>query len=145
MSRPPKEKADPEVQKAAMPPTDTPPPAQAPKAQPPKEKYFRVKFHPKSRPEDEDDVTLSVNGEVLVIARQKEVVLPERYIGCAENANYQQFRQMPGMTRKIIGEVHIFPFDKLGEATEEEFKAMRKKGTDATRRIIEDKRIVDDQ
>lgn len=142
MSRPAKSEQTPEVQgtETSLPSTNQPPTA----VMSPKEKFFRVKFHAKSRPEDEDDVTLSVNGEVLVIARQKEVVLPERYIVCAQNARYQQFRQMPNMSRKIIGEVNIFPFDNMGEATEAEYKAMRTKGTTETRKAIEENSIKKD-
>lgn len=142
MSRPAKSEQTPEVHSKNGSDGDAksqPPAASAPPA---KEKYFRVKFHAKSRPEDEDDVTLSVNGEVLVIARQREVVLPERYIVCAQNARYQQFRQLPNMSRKVIGEVHIFPFDSIGEATEAEYKEMRAKGTAATRKAAEEQRVT---
>ena len=102
-----------------------------------KEKYYRVKFAAKSSPNDDDNVVLSVNGETVVIERQKEVVLPERYIVCAENARSPQFRQMPNQTRKIVGEVITFPFDKLGEGTEAEYFDMKRAGTKATRDAIE--------
>ena len=98
-----------------------------------KEKYYRMKFHAKSNPNDPDDVVLSVNGEINVIERQKEVVLPERFKVCAENARSPQFRQMPNQTRKIVGEVITFPFDLLGEGTEEQYLNMRREGTKATR------------
>lgn len=98
-----------------------------------KEKYYRMKFHAKSSPNDEDNVVLSVNGETVLIERQKEVVLPERYKVCAENARSPQFRQMPNQTRKIVGEVITFPFDLLGEGTEAEYLDMKRTGTQATR------------
>ncbi|MFA5107765.1 MAG: hypothetical protein WC497_05590 [Patescibacteria group bacterium] len=105
-------------------------------AEKPKEKYYRMKFHAKSSPNDQDDVVLSVNGESVVIERQKEVVLPERYKVCAENARSPQFRQMPNQTRKIVGEVITFPFDLLGEGTEEQYLEMKRSGTKATRDAV---------
>lgn len=98
--------------------------------QPIPEKYSRVKFNAKSRPDDEDNVVLAVNGEVLVIEREKEVVLPERYVDCARNAHYPQFRQLPGQPRKIVGKVLVYPFEILGVSTREEFLAQKKAGTD---------------
>jgi len=96
---------------------------------PPKEKFYRMKFHAKSSPNDQDDVILSVNGESVVIERSKEVVLPERYRVCAENARSPQFRQMPTQQHKIVGEVITFPFDVLGEGTEAEYLDMKRAGT----------------
>jgi len=98
------------------------------------EKYFKGRFHAKSRPDDEDKVTLGVHndvsGEVLVIEREKDVVLPERFWDCARNAHYPQFRQLPGQPRKIVGKVLMFPFEILGESTREAFLAQKKEGTD---------------
>lgn len=102
----------------------------------PKEKYYRMRFHAKSHPNDEDNVILSVNGETIVVERQKEVVLPERYKVCADNARSPQFRQLPNQTRKIVGEVMTFPFDLLGEGTEAEYMKMKSEGTKATRDSI---------
>ena len=39
------------------------------------ETYHRVRFHAKSSPNDEDDVSLRVNGEVLIMQREQEVIL----------------------------------------------------------------------
>lgn len=116
----------PEVQKEAV------KVAEKPVAQP-KERYFRMKFAAKSSPNDQDDVVLSVNGESVVIERQKEVVLPERYKVCAENARSPQFRQMPNQTRKIVGEIVTFPFEVLGPGTEAEYMAMKRSGTQQVR------------
>lgn len=97
------------------------------------EKYFKVKFHAKSKPDDEDNVILSVNGEVLVVGREKDVVLPERFVVCAENARYQQFRQLPNQPRKVVGEVLVYPFEKKGMGTKAEYLDMKKSGTKTTR------------
>ncbi len=100
------------------------------------ERYYRVKFHAKSSPNDTDDVVLSVNGEALVIERQKEVVIPERYVVCADNARSPQFRQLPNQPRKIVGEILTFPFDRLGEGTEAEYLSQKRAGTNATREAV---------
>jgi hypothetical protein len=114
--------------------TRPPPTVQAGQAEEAPEKYFKGRFHAKSRPDDEDKVTLGVHndvsGEVLVIEREKDVVLPERFWDCARNAHYPQFRQLPGQPRKIVGKVLMFPFEILGESTREAFLAQKKEGTD---------------
>jgi hypothetical protein len=107
------------------------------KIEKPKEKYYRMRFHAKSNPNDEDDVKLSVNGETVVIERQKDVVLPERYKVCAENARSPQFRQLPNQPRKLVGEIITFPFDMIGEGTEDEYLDMKRSGTKATKEAVE--------
>jgi len=94
-----------------------------------KERFFRVKFADKRSPNDSDDVVLSVNGEVRHIQRGKEVVLPERYLICADNASFPQFTQMPGEARKIVGHIKVFPYDRIGEATEKDYREMLREGT----------------
>ena len=127
--------AGPEVAAPSIPPAspDNGPTAQTQQVEAP-EKYFKGRFHAKSRPDDEDKVTLGVHndvsGEVLVIEREKDVVLPERFWDCARNAHYPQFRQLPGQPRKIVGKVLMFPFEILGESTREAFLAQKKEGTD---------------
>ena len=93
----------------------------------PKEKFYRVKFQSKSQPNDQTDVTLSVNGDPLTIQREKVVIIAERYKECAEHATYPTFRQVPNEARKETGNVRIFPFDVLGAATEAEFRAQCQK------------------
>lgn len=100
------------------------------------EGYFRVKFHSKSSPNDPEDVVVAVNGEVLVAQRQKECTIPERFVEALKNARQPVFRQMPGESRKIVGEVMTFPFDILGEGTREEYLGQRQTGTEATRESI---------
>jgi hypothetical protein len=107
------------------------------KAEKPAEKYYRVRFHAKSDPNAQDNVELSVNGETLVIQREQEVVVPERYVECARHAMFSQFRQLPNQPRKVIGKVMIFPFDMLGEATEAEFRKQKKEGTKKTKEHLE--------
>jgi len=103
-----------------------PPPAVK---QPPKEKYFKVIFADKSSPNDTKDVVLSVNQEILHIQRGKEVVLPERYLECADHATYPQYRQEPNQPRKVVGHIMTYPYHKIGPGTEQEFLQMRRDGT----------------
>jgi len=102
-----------------------------------KEEYFRVKFQPKSDANQPDEVILSVNGEVLQITRNVEVIIPKRFKECADNGVTAQFKQLPGQTRKVIGEVRTFPYDLLGPATEKEFIAMKQEGTRLARQSVE--------
>ena len=99
----------------------------------PKEGYTKVRFHVKSRPDDDENVVLAVNGDVLVIQRNQQVIIPDRYLDCARNAKYPQFKQMPNQPRKIIGEILVYPFDILGTATEEEFNALKAEGNRISR------------
>jgi len=96
-------------------------------------KYYRVMFLDKSSPNDTDDVELSVNAETLVIQRSIEVIIPERFKVCADNATYQQFKQVPGKPRKLRGTIKVYPYQLLGEATEAEFIAMKRKGDKQTK------------
>lgn len=98
----------------------------APKKEP--EKYYRVRFNGKARPDDYDDVILSVNGETLVIQREKEVIVPGRFKECADHAMYQVFRQRPGEDRKVAGTVSVFPYSLLGEASEKDWLEFKTAG-----------------
>ena len=107
------------------------------------EKYYRVTFNHKSSPNDEDDVTLIVNGEPLVIQRGIEVIIPNRYKEAADHANYPVFRQKPNESRKQIGTVMVFPYSLMGEATEKEYLKLLEEGNKKTREAIEaDKKLV---
>ena len=96
---------------------------------PPPEKYTWVRFHIKSRPDDEDDVVLSVQGDVLLMKRNEKVPIPERYVECAKNARYPHFKQLPNEARKIVGEIRVYPFEILGPATEKEYLEWKAEGT----------------
>ena len=100
------------------------------------EKYYRVLFLDKSSPNDTDDVELSVNAETLVIQRGVEVIIPERFKVCADNATYQQFKQIPGKPRKLRGTIKVYPYQLIGPATKDEFFAMKRKGDKQTKDFI---------
>jgi len=101
------------------------------------EKYYRVTFNHKSSPNDEDDVTLIVNGETLVIQRGVEVIIPERYKECADHATYPVFRQRPNESRKQVGTVMVFPYSLMGEAAEQEYLKQLREGNKKTKEAME--------
>lgn len=100
------------------------------------EKFYRVMFLDKSSPNDTDDVELSVNAETLVIQRGVEVIIPERFKVCADNATYQHFKQVPGKPRKLRGTIRVYPYQLLGLATNQEFMAMKRAGDRQTKEFI---------
>ena len=61
------------------------------------------------------------------IERDKEVIIPERYKVCSDNARYPVYRQMPNEPRKIVGEVLVYPYSWIRESTEAEYLAMKVK------------------
>lgn len=103
---------------------------------PAKERYFRVRFHAKSSPSDTAHVELCVNCEVLIMQRERDVVLPERFVRHAQLCRYPDERQVPGQPRKTVGWVQIYPFTILGEATKAEFVQQRREGTELTRKAF---------
>ena len=111
----------------------------------PKEKFYRVRFAAKSHPNDEDVVTLGVNGEMLVIQREQDVVIPERFLEVANHAIVPQYRQLPGLARKVVGKVQTYPYANLGEATESEFIRLRNEGNKATNKLIAENNLKTNQ
>jgi hypothetical protein len=104
--------------------------------------YRRVRFHSKSSENQQDSVELSVNGEVLVAERGVEVVIPQRFVDCARHATYPLFKQLPNQPRKIVGAMMLFPFDDLGEGTEDEYRKQRAAGTKANREAAESQGLL---
>jgi len=98
--------------------------------------YWRVKFHPKSSPNETDDVHLPVNGETLVVQREAEVVMPGRFLESADHATYPHFKQVPNKPRKLIGTIKTYNYDRLGQATKEEFLKIRAEGNKTTQENI---------
>uniref|UniRef100_A0A6M3IV18 Uncharacterized protein n=1 Tax=viral metagenome TaxID=1070528 RepID=A0A6M3IV18_9ZZZZ len=94
--------------------------------------YHRVKFSAKSRPDDQDDVILAVNGEVLITARDREVILPGSFLEASDHGTYPRFEQLPNLPRKILGRVQAFPYTYLGAATKDEFMLAKAEGTRRT-------------
>lgn len=103
----------------------------------PEEEYWLVQFSAKASVNDTDDVQLAVQGETLVIQREKSVVLPYRFLDCANHARYPHFRQLPNKPRKIVAWIQTYPYQKVRKATKEEFEAQKRDGTKKVRRDIE--------
>lgn len=91
------------------------------KSEPGKIKYYQVRFHSKSNPNDDDCVKLGANGLMLVIKRDTPVVLSETFLEVARHAKYTKWDFKPGSDRKTDAHVSRFPYDTLREATEREF------------------------
>jgi hypothetical protein len=102
-----------------------------------KEKYWHVTFSQKGNPMDQDDVTLTVNGEPLIAQRGVRTIIPERYRECCEHATYDQFHQLPNQPKKIVGKIMTFPYTLHGEATEEEYLTLLAAGNKKTRETAE--------
>jgi len=100
------------------------------------ETYFKVMFQMKSNPQEPNDVTISVNGEVLHMQRGVEVIIPKRYLGACDDAYYETFEQMPGKDRKVTARVSVYAYTVLGPSTEKAYLAKKKEGDLATRAVL---------
>lgn len=104
----------------------------------PKERVFWVRFQEKSNPNDTEDVILSVNGEILHIRRNQRVPVPERFLEAADNARYPRYQQRPGELRKIVGYVRTYPYERIEEATWDDYWQTRASGTEQNRKYLEE-------
>ena len=98
--------------------------------------YWQVRFNAKTTPNDSDDVQLMVNGETLIIQREKKVVLPGRFLENADHATYLHFRQVPHQPRKIVGKIKTYPYERICKATKNEYEKQRVDGTKKTKQNI---------
>jgi len=107
------------------------------------EKYYKVMFNHKGSPNDENDVTLIVNGEPLVLQRGVATIIPGRYKECADHATYPVFTQKPNEARKQVSTVMVFPYSLMGEATEEEYLELLREGNKKTKDAISaDRKLI---
>jgi len=97
------------------------------------EGFWEVIFSAKSNPNDQNDVTLTVNGECLSIIRNKPVILPGRFLECADHGEFPTYKQEPGQPRKITSHVKFFPYTTMRQATKAEYIKMRADGDRITR------------
>jgi len=95
--------------------------------------FWEVLFSPKAKPDDQNDVTLSVDGVCLQMKREAPVVLPGPYLEVADHGVYPTYIQLPGQDRKIAGRIKFFPYTVLREATEEEYIAQKASGDKETK------------
>jgi len=97
-------------------------------------KYFKVRFHERQSSTEPVNVTLGINGEILVIRRGELVILPEEYVELARSCVIR-FNFPVAEGQKTVRKKFTMPrcsFDLLGEATEAEYLKMKKEGTEKT-------------
>lgn len=98
-------------------------------------KYRRVVFNERISEAEPERLVFSHNGGIpLKINRGVEVVLPDYILALARDAKMILENENGGFSV-----VHRATYIDKGEATEEEFIAMRNSGTAATRKVIDDK------
>lgn len=95
--------------------------------------FWEVIFSAKSNPDDQDDVTLGLNGAVLQIQRSQAVIVPGPYLEVADHGRFPKYTQTPEESRKITAWIQFFPYTVLRTATEAEYNAMKTKGDKTTR------------
>lgn len=101
------------------------------------ERYWKVRFNARSAPHEEEQVILAVQGETLTMQREKEVILPESFLECADHTRYPKFTQIPGEKRKRVSYIQTFPYQRIEESTGEEFIKQKEAGTKKTKQDIE--------
>ena len=74
------------------------------------EKYYEVRFTQRTDKNETKDVQLSVNGDLLLFARDKPTIAPWRYLHAADNAVYPLYIQDDKHNRKITGWVKFYPY-----------------------------------
>ena len=87
------------------------------------EGYQRLKFHSRQSALEPENVVISVNGETIACKRNAEVVLPNRFVECAEHCSYPAYASFAGVKR--VEHRKMFPFTKLGKSTFSEFRRER--------------------
>lgn len=100
------------------------------------EKCWEVVFAEKSNDNDTTDVPLCVNGEQLVIKRGVPVILPDRFLECADRTKHPIYRQEPNKDRKIEAWIQTYHYSKLREASWDEFRRFKKKGDQIAREAV---------
>ena len=92
------------------------------------QKYFEVEFFPPSSPEEPQQLSLGVDGWVIVVTRGQRVMLPENHLRVADSAKHKVFKIQPGADRQVVGEVHRAMHRVLREVPRDEFMAALKAG-----------------
>ena len=105
----------------------------------PGKKYYKVRFHERQSTTEPVNVTLGVNGNILVIQRGQVVILPEEYVelarSCVIRYNYPSLDGRTNVRKKFT--MPRCSFDLLGEATEKEYLRMKREGTEKTLKDLE--------
>ncbi len=88
--------------------------------------FSKVRFHERSSSNDPKDVEFAVNGDVLQMQRNKELIIPNAYREVADHAVRDKYEQVDGQV-KAVGKIRAYTYDFLGTATEKEYLEQRKK------------------
>jgi len=99
----------------------------------PKELFFKVRFHRRQSAVESADVELTVNCDCLKLQRGEVCVVPGRFLEAANHTRRPMFSNVPGESRKVVGEVQTYTYDTIGPATEAEYIEERRRGTAKTR------------
>ena len=103
----------------------------------PSETYKEVVFSPKSDPNDINNVELIVQGDPLVCQRGVKVIVPQRYLECADHGTRAVYEQLPDKPRKIVGAVQTYPYTVVRDnVSEEEYLEKKRKGDQLTRAAL---------
>lgn len=103
------------------------------------EKYFFVIFPGKSSPQDTEKVEIGWQGLRITVSREKQVALPQRFIGVCDNAVQQLFEPAARGTQAYVraGELKRRSYRLIGPATREDFLKQWAEGNDITRRSVQ--------
>ena len=106
--------------------------------------YHRVMFGGNELSTDTENVELSVNGEMLIMRRLHPVILPSRFLECADHAVVQSWRVLPG-GRPAPVYTRMFPYLYLGSASAEDYRRQilngRRQMAQALRKMSREKKL----
>lgn len=97
------------------------------------ETYWWVMISGARGPSDDRAAYVSVNGQPLMVQREKRVPLPGRYVKALNDARIPQFSNERGRLNSIVGYSLQYPFTVIGKATQAEFLRWRAEGTTINR------------
>jgi len=83
--------------------------------------YSVVVFHEKPHQDLQNDVILGHNTEVIQCQRGVEVIIPNKYLGVADDGIFRKFKVIPGEDRKVSSVIQHYPYTRIREATKEEY------------------------
>ncbi len=97
--------------------------------EPPGETYWWVMISGARGASDDRNCFIGVNGQSLLVQREKRVPLPGRYVRALNDARIPQFNNETGKLNTIVGWSLQYPFTVLGRALCADFIRWRAEGT----------------
>jgi hypothetical protein len=99
-----------------------------PKAPPKKgRRYFEVIFSQRQGTAEPVNVELFPNLVPFTCLRGVKVIVSDMTLACADDTTYPVYTIVPGKGRQDVGSVTRFPYQKLREVTEAEYREFRDK------------------